>query len=418
MRLKGYWQQHPLLRHVSILLSGTVLAQAIPLLVSPLLTRLYTPAEFGLLTLYLAVVNGLLTVACWRYELTIVMAKTDAEARSLLRLCGRISLISCALFCLLLSVGAEAMAAWLRSPALAPWLWLAAVHVLLLALLQSAVYWLTRRRQYGLISRNKVAQSSGTAAAQIGLGLVPALGVTGLVAGTLIGHAAAAWPLWRHVRPELARGRLDRRRQWVLLKRYRRMPLLNGPNALVDAVRLNGIPLMLGYGFSQALLGQFALAWRLLQAPVSLVNSAVSQVLFQQMAAADPPALRRLLRRSLLILALAGALPFTGLYLLAPTVFPWLFGAQWQLAGDLARVLTPWLYLNFITSPLSGFFLITQRQLPLLLFSLAYAATPLLLIYHSEQDLLGTLQRVSVGMSLLLLVFIGMLWLLGNRRAT
>lgn len=411
MRVNGF------VRHVSVLLSGAVLAQAVPLLASPLLARLYTPAEFGLLALYLAVVQSLLTLACWRYDLSIVLAQSDAEAGQLLQLCRRLALFSAALFSLLLAWLAYPLSTLLRSPSLAPWLWLAGGHVLLLALLQTAHYWFTRRQQYGVISRHKMGQSSATVAAQIGLGLVPTMGISGLVAGTLIGQAAAAWPLWRRLRREAPERRPSCRRQRLLLRRYRRMPLFNGPNAVVDAVRLNGIPLLLAHAFSQALLGQFALAWRLLQAPVSLINSALSQVLFQKMAAADPHSLPPLLRRALLWLALAGALPFALLYLYAPALFPWLFGAQWQTAGDIARILTPWLYLNFITSPLSGFFLVAGRQLALLLFSLAYAATPLALIYTHRGDMLDTLNRVSMGMSALLLLLIAMLWRLSKRPA-
>lgn len=392
-----------------MLLTGTVLAQLIPLLASPLLTRLYTPTDFGLLALYLAVVNALLTLACLRYEPAIIMASDDADAARLLHLCRRISVITALLFTLLLLLYADPLAALLRSPDLSFWLYLAGAHVLLLALLQISLNWLNRRQQYRLMSRNKVLQSTTTTTAQIGLGLVPTWGVTGLVVGTLAGQFAALWSLQHRIRSDLPVQKDTPGRQKALLYRYRHMPLLNGPNAVVDALRLNGINFMLAHAFSQALLGQFTLAWRIVQAPVSLINSALSQVLFQKMAATPPAELPRLLRRSLGSLALAGALPFALLYATAPSLFPWIFGQEWHTAGDIARVLTPWLYLNFISSPLSGFFLISQRQLPLLLFSVVYALTPLLLIYHHQGNLLDTLGQVSAAMSVLLLIFIAMI---------
>ena len=111
--------------------------------------------------------------------------------------------------------------------------------------------------------------------------------VGGLLIGQTIGQAWAfvnlgrkAKPLHRPLPPEAPT-------LWQVARRYRRMPLLNGLNAFVDAVRLNGINLLVG-SYSVASLGQFNLAWRCLEVPLALINAAVGQVFFHKLATLRP----------------------------------------------------------------------------------------------------------------------------------
>lgn len=419
MKPKQYLRQHPFARHVLTLMTGTAFAQAIPLLISPLLTRLYTPAEFGLLALYTAAVNALLAIACLRYDLTIVMARTNEEARQLMQLSSRISWASAVLFSLLLLLLAKPISQLLHSPSLRFWLLLVGANVLLLAQIQILTFWFNRQQQYRTISQNRVQQSLATAGTQTGLGFIPAMGMTGLVLGTLIGQMLAWWHLvrtWRQRHPEPTT--LTCPQAHSLAYQYRNMPLLNGPNAVIDAVRLNGINFMLAHLFNNALLGQFSLAWRMVQAPISLVNGALSQVFFQKIATTAPQQLYPLLLRTIIRLALLGAAPFALVYVLAPSLFPIVFGQEWRLAGDIAQALTPWLFLNFITSPLANFFLVGQQQRILLLFSILYMLTPLSIIYLYHHDILHTLRWVSYSMSLLLAGLIIMVLVLSKRQAS
>jgi len=67
-------------RHVLTLMTGTTLAQAIALAISPILTRLYAPEQFGVFALYLSIVALLAIVATGRYELAIVLPESDVDA--------------------------------------------------------------------------------------------------------------------------------------------------------------------------------------------------------------------------------------------------------------------------------------------------------------------------------------------------
>ena len=157
-------------------------------------------------------------------------------------------------------------------------------------------------------------------------------------------------------------------------KKYKKMPLLNLPNALVDAVRVNGIQMLVGL-VAVSGLGQFNLAWRTLQVPIGLINGAISQVFYRELAAIKPGGMRLLVGRTTLRSAVFGIPPFIALYIVSPWLFTFVFGPQWDQAGDFARALTPWLALQLITSPISTVFVVTSKQQWLLAFSVVFLAS-------------------------------------------
>ena len=148
--------------------------------------------------------------------------------------------------------------------------------------------------------------------------------------------------------------------RWVA-RRYRRMPLLNGPNALADALRLNGIQLLIA-NYSVSALGQFQTAWRYLDAPLILINGAVAKVFFQKLSTIEPGQMRPLVRVTIKRAVLIGIVPFALIYVLSPWLFPFLLGARWADSGSFARALTPWLFMLLITSPISNLFVVTEHQ--------------------------------------------------------
>ena len=176
----------------------------------------------------------------------------------------------------------------------------------------------------------------------------------------------------------------------AMIHRYRKMPLLNGPNAVVDSVRNNGINLLIG-AVSVAALGQFQLAWNIMQVPVALIAGSVALVFLKKLSDTEPGAMLPLVRAVLLRTCLAAIVPFAVLYLLAPWLFPLVFGATWHDAGYYARALTPWLFMNVLTSPIANIFVVTERQSQLLAFAVAYCVVPLTWLGLSRLDMMPTI---------------------------
>lgn len=404
-RVRRLLAAHPFIQHVLTLMTGTGVAQLLPIVTMPIITRLYSQEAVGAWVVVTSVAGFVIPLAALRYDLAIMLPKSDDDARRLVRIASRINLVMALVTTLVMLLFAPRIASLFRGMPEHAHAWLYGVGAIVWAFGQMAIYtqWLVRQKRFTLVSRNKMMQSSTVAVTQVGLGPT-GVGAFGLVLGTLLGQVAALLNLWRRggIPERVALTSDDVRR---LLREHRKMPLLNGPNALVDAVRLQGINLFIGAIAGAAVVGQFGLAWMLVQAPTALVASALSQVFFQRLSVTPRGEMSALVRRSLRTTLLVAAVPFLLIYLLAPPVLPWVLGADWTRVGLFAAALTPWLYLNFSTAPISNLFVVARRQGIMLAFAVVYAALPLTIIWSGRGgDLLRTVWWMSLGQAALLVV--------------
>jgi O-antigen/teichoic acid export membrane protein len=334
-----------LLRATLTLLAGGALAQALPLLLGPLLTRLYTPDEFGAFHLFAAIATNLAVVACGRYEFALPLARGDGEALALRRLCLRVL----GLVAALASLGGLGWA-WWRGIGWALWLGPA---VAVGGALSLATMWATRAERFQALALARVLQYGGAALAQALAGWLHG-GVLGLVIApiaaqtlaALLLHSTAPTPHTLAPSPPLR----------DIAQRYREFPLLNTPHAFLGALQDTASLALIAATLGPAAAGFWGLALRYLKAPATLVGGAVSQALYPRLAAAGPGptrAARAAVRRTVAVLAVAGLALVAVLWGLGPWLFEWLFGPAWRPAGELSRTLAPYIGAHFIASPLA-----------------------------------------------------------------
>jgi O-antigen/teichoic acid export membrane protein len=333
-----------LLRASLTLLAGGAMAQALPLLLGPWLTRLYSPAEFGLYQLFAAVAANLAVVACGRYEFALPLARDTAQADALRRLALRIAATVSAVA---LSAGI-AWAAWRHSS----WpLWLGP-SVAALGLASLATLWATRAQRFRALAWARVIQQGGGAVGQALAGSWQA-GVQGLIVAPLLAAlgAVACLRLPLRMRPAGPGPRLrDTARQ------FREFPLLNTPHAFASALQDTVALALLAAILGPAAAGFWGLALRYLKAPATLVGSAVSQALYPQLAQAGvgvTQAGRTAVRRVMLALGVVAAVLVLALWMAGPWLFGVLFGPAWLETGVLARALALYIGAHFVASPLA-----------------------------------------------------------------
>ena len=350
-----------LLRATLTLLAGGALAQLIPLLLGPLITRLFTPEAFGLFTSFSTIAATVAVVACARYEFALPMVRDGREARALLALCLRIGLIVL-LLCLPLAWALHALG-YLPLPQLLP------LAVLTAGVLQLLTLWSNRAHRFRALALARVLQYGGTAVLQVALGYAlwlqaraPAGSeqawalVAAPVAAALIACLVLLRPApeggWRSVLPGSADTALQSDMRQAA-RTHRDFPLLNTPHAflgtLQDAV---AVALLIAWT-GEAAAGFWGLALRYLKAPATLVGSAVSQALYPRLANAQPEAARRAVRQVMLLLAAMGSVLMLVLMLAGPWLFVTVFGPQWGEAGELARALAPYIAAHFVAAPLA-----------------------------------------------------------------
>jgi O-antigen/teichoic acid export membrane protein len=342
-----------LLRAVLTLLAGGVMAQALPLLLGPLLTRLYTPQNFGIYHLFAAAAANFAAVACARYEFALPMVREDREAEALRALC--LWILLGVTFAALLGGVAWAVVVREMWPLYLP------LSVAVLGVVSLATLWATRLQRFRLLAAARALQYGGGALAQAGAGLAQA-GVTGLIAGPIAAVGVAALVLrlriagwWKIPRAELR----------MVAQRFREFPLLNTPHAFVGALQDTLSVALIGAALGPAAAGFWGLALRYLKAPATLVGAAVSQALYPRLAHGGPGAThgaRRAVVRVMAALSLIAAPLVLLLWVLGPRLFEIAFGSQWREAGELARALAFYIGVHFVASPLGVVTMAWQAQ--------------------------------------------------------
>jgi O-antigen/teichoic acid export membrane protein len=345
-----------LLRAVLTLVAGGAVAQALPLVLGPWLTRLYTPQQFGVYHLFAAVSANLAVVACARYEFALPLVGDGTDAAALRALCLRVlagvTLASALAAALWFAWSAHGWTGWLP------------VAVAVLGWLSLATLWATRAQAYRALAIARVVQYGGASLAQAGAALLGA-GVQGLIVAPIAAAAAAAavlrLPLKDDVPPAPRRWR-------ELARRFRDFPLLNTPHAFMGALQDTvSIGMIAAWQGSMAA-GFWGLSLRYLKAPATLVGGAVSQALYPQLAAhgaaadherdAHAPLRvtregRAAVRRVMAGLAAIAAPLVLLLWAFAPWAFERLFGTDWRGAGELARTLGLYIGVHFVAAPLA-----------------------------------------------------------------
>lgn len=386
-------------RGVTVLAGGAALGQAVTVLASPVLTRLYSPADFGVFGIYASILAILTVVASWRYEFAIPLPEEDAEAANILALAFLLLLGMTGLVALLVYGLGEQFTAWVKAPGAKPYLWLVPLGVLGAGTYQILNYWAVRKRDFPRIARTKLSRGLGRVAVQIGVGLVQS-GPLGLLLGQLAGEtagsttlASSAWKkdrqAFRAVSPKVMR---------QVGARYKRFPLFSSWGSLLDALSNNTPQLLLAAFYGATAAGWFALAQRVIAAPLNIVVDAIAQVYFGEVAQLledNPQATKQLFLKLTSRLALVGGLPVVVISIMSPWVFTVVFGSDWETAGRYAQILGFMFGARFVIVPLSHTLSVLERQDLFFVWEVVRIALVLSVLFAAKA--LGYPHFVAVG---------------------
>lgn len=351
-------------RAVGVLVGGTALGNAITAAAMPALTRLYTPAEFGLLAVFSSLVGIASVAACLRYEIAITMPESESVAAHLVAVSAAAALVVGAVLAAVAAAAAAPIAQRLGQPLLAPLLWLVPLYTLLAGLFAALQYWALRQRRFGSLARTRVTQAAAASGTQIAAGLA-GLGALGLLLGPVVNVAAGVLgtllPALRHDRRVLAA--VDAATMRQVARSHARFPLYSTPEALANSASIQ-LPVMLIAALgSSAEAGHLMLAMFVVQAPMSLLGNAVSQVyLARAPAESREGTLGRFTAEVIGGLLRTGVGPLLALGIVAPFVFAPVFGPAWERAGVVVSWLTPWFVAHLLTAPVSMALHVHGRQ--------------------------------------------------------
>lgn len=362
-------------RNVLRLASGVAVSHAIVLVTTPILTRFYSPHDFGVSAFFLSVVLILSPLGSLNYYQAVVLPRNDTDAVSLARLSLSLSFVT-SIVSLGVFYGLRGLCgAAFDAPELVSWFWVFPAAVFARSAYLVLASWMSRQRNFGIQANARVAQ----ALTERGLSLAAGFGgmasatmmvgtrVVSIVVETailLVPFLRAHSRGWRE--PEAKKHLKRVAREYQEFPKYSTwaMLLANG-NAQLPLLVL---PLL----FSPEIAGLFALGNRLLQIPMQLLGDSIRNVYYKELA--ERIAARREtrfgfteLRRHLVK---AGVFPFMILLLFGRVIFATLFGPEWARAGEFCGIVGFYIFFQFIGTPLSCVFNAYRRQRYMLLISL------------------------------------------------
>ena len=331
------------------------MAQAISILSSPIITRLYSPEAIGLFASFMALVTSLAPAVTGRFEVALMLPEQQRVARELFAIAVWICALVCSTLFVAFFLFRDPFLATLSLTALEGWLLIAPLTLLFTGLFNLVGYVANRQNGYGLIARASVIQAATIALVNVVLGLAGA-DFRGLIVGNLAGVGLALLVIVATQR-DFIDGVVLRwsLRKKALLRRYKDFPLFNASTSLLVGVTTN-LPIFIMIAFFPAeIAGFYALVIRVLNAPVAVISHAVSRVNLKEVVEllrTGGNIERHLLRTTAALLAVS--VPPAAIFVIwGPDLFALIFGARWERAGEIAQVLAYALVVRFVSTTLS-----------------------------------------------------------------
>ena len=348
----------PILKGVLLIGSGTVIAQIIGIIAAPIITRLYTPSDFGILIIYSSIVSIILMITSLRYEFAIPLPEDDIEAANLLALCILLVLATTFVFGVSLIILENSQVFWINVAAIKPYLLFLIASFLGGGLYQALNYWAVRRRDYACIAKTTLYRSLPAALGKITLGIF-GWGPIGLLLGEFLsqtgGSGNLAMSAWQRDREIFRYVSLSGIRSAAIM--YRRFPTYSCPASIFNMIALQTPALGLSYIYGLQVAGWYGLAYSMLALPVSFISGSLSQVYFGEISKLlrdDPTGIRSLYISTSAKLFLF-SLPVIGtIALLAPSIFPFAFGQSWKDAGIYCLPIALYVIPAFVVATLSN----------------------------------------------------------------
>ncbi|WP_183361790.1 lipopolysaccharide biosynthesis protein [Geomonas limicola] len=362
------------LKNVLVMAGGTLLGQGLVIISSPVLTRLYSPDDFGVQASYVAVISVISVIASLHYELAIPLPKDDESAFNVVILAlGIVAVLSVGVSVGLILFGQQFFEL-MHAPMLRGFQWLFPLTLLGTGIYQVFSYWAIRKNNYSLTSKTKVSQGFGQVGIQVGLSFFKS-GPFGLILGQVFGQVLGAGVLarfaWNDEKRLYRSVSLDKLRS--VGYQYRKFPLYASWSSLVNAVNSQAPVFILNYLYGSHVTGYYALGYRVLQIPLRLLGQSISQVFFNSTAQAHRDGKVDEITRNVFGEMVQYSVPvFLVLGLVAPELFAICFGPKWGDAGVYGQILLPWMFLVFISTPLSMLVSVLQKQGVELVFQISF----------------------------------------------
>lgn len=353
-----------LIRNASVLISGTILAQAISLILQPFLRRHFSPEVFGTFSVYLSFVGIIVIIASLKYDDAIVLPRRDKDSANLLILSVFASFIfNLILFVVILIWGRQFLRILNISENFSvSILYLIPFSAFLYSSFQNFNYWLIRKKKYMAVSTNKLTRRGVEGGAQILFAIFK--NTRGLIFGDVIGQISNNTAVvYQSYRNGFNFKDFNPQRVSYLIRKYSEFPKYNLIPAFMSACSYLLPPIFINKHYSSINAGYFDLSKLLLSIPLALVATAISNVLLQRISEKfrQGKSILADIKPVLFIILVIIFFEVLIIMLYGVDLFKFAFGQEWGFSGEISKILVWSFALNFIVSSFSVIFIAMKK---------------------------------------------------------
>lgn len=351
---------------VAILVTGTALSQTIIVALTPLLTRLYTPEDFGVLSVYTSLVFTVAIITSLHYEVAIPLPKDEKEGLNLLGLSLLILLGNVFLSILIIAIFKQSIVDLFNTVGLNKIINFLPYSILGFGLFKIFQHWLLRKEDYSNITKGQVRMNLSQAFSQTSLGFIPKL-LGGLIVGEVIGRivggvgmGVTSWKDIKHKKHFITWQNMRK-----IAVRYQRFPLVASWSSLMGGLTQHLPALFVAFALGAKAAGWYLIANRILALPDALLGYSVKQVYLAKSAKVMHESFTQftaLFWNTVKKMSLISFLIYLLIAVLAPIVFPFVFGPGWGEAGTFVQSMSILFFCQVIVGPISSIFTLLEEQ--------------------------------------------------------
>lgn len=342
-------------KNILTLLTGTIVAQAIPVAISPILTRIYSPQDFGVLALFIAITSIFGSIANARYEMAIVLPTKDEDAINVAALAVIISSILSVLLLIVVIIFGGEIALLLGESSIESWLYIVPISVFFIGLYNVFNYLNTRDNNYKTISSANIMKAVSLSIVQLVLGFFLA-GASGLILGQVSSFIFGNVNMGKkYMKDKELIKEINGNQMKEMAKKYIDFPKFSMWSILANTLSRNSVNIFLSTFYSLGTLGYYSLVQRILGLPSQIIGRSIGQVFYRQCITEKQKYgnAKKLYKSTFYKLLLISTPSFLILYFIAEDLITFVFGADWSIAGTYTKILVPLFFIRFITLPLS-----------------------------------------------------------------
>jgi O-antigen/teichoic acid export membrane protein len=390
--------QSKFFKNFLVLFKGSFLAQLIPLIISPVITRIYSPEQFGILALFVSLVTIIGSVINGRYEQAIMIVddKKDIDALTFLSL--TISFVASVLLTLFIAVFQTDIIHLFNSNSIANWLFFIPMVVFFIGAFNTFNFYYLKQERLKEISISEIERSLIFVNVQLLFPLFKS-GVFGLIAGKIISTIYA--PFYLYFKSDINWKNYDFNTMIIMAKRYINFPKYTSPAIFLNNIGSSGLQLLIPVFYSTFFLGLYSLMNKVMLAPFTFIGNSISQTYLKELSVSNGNSY--LITKKIILKLFAISILGYGLsYFFIEDLFQFVYGEEWKLAGTFAKYLIPFFILKFVASPLTSIHTAFEKQklsliLQFVLFVISIGV--LLFCYYSNFSFEFFFKLFSVTMS-------------------